>query len=267
MKKVLVRTHTILLYTFALIGLVLTGGFFAIKFGFTNTSGVIDDQRSHFLNNHTPAWTKTEEWNTIKSAILKDRIDIKKASDIAGVPERMIITQLVVEQMRLFYSEREIFKAVFSPLKILGNQTQFSWGVTGMKEETAKIIENNLRATSSPFYIGTSTEKLLDFQTENKDKERFERLTDNKSRYYSYLYTGLYLRQIQEQWTKQGFDISKRPEILTTLFNIGFKHSKPKTDPKAGGAFIEIENVPYSFGTFGAEFYYSDELLEEFPRQ
>lgn len=267
MKKVLKHTARVSLYVFALIGFILTFGFFAIKFGFTNTKGIVDEQRSYFLNNHTPAWTKTEEWQTIKDAILKDRVDIKKASALSGTSERLIVTQLIVEQMRLFYSEREIFKAVFSPLKILGNQTQFSWGVTGIKEETARAIEDNLKNSSSTFYLGKDFETILDFKKDDINKERFQRLTDEKSRYYSYLYTGLYLRQIKEQWAKEGFDLSKRPEIFTTLFNIGFKKSVPKSNPKPGGASIEIEDVSYSFGTFGAEFYYSDELLEEFPRE
>jgi hypothetical protein len=68
------------------------------------------------------------------------------------------------------------------------------------------------------------------------------------------------------QWKNAGFDISARPEILSTLYNIGFSHSKPNANPSSGGAAIEVGGVTYSFGDLAAQFYYSNELISEFPR-
>ncbi len=261
----------ILLYLFAFIGFVLVGGFFAVKLGLTNTAGIIDKQRESFLKKATekPAnliWAKGEEWQTFKDAVGKDKKDVERAAELSEVPPRLIVAQLVSEQLRLFYTNRELLKTVFAPLKILGNQSQFSWGVAGLKQETAKQIEEHLKNPDSVFYIGKKFENLLDFQTKNPDQERFARITDENSRFYSYLYTGLYLKQIETQWQKNGFDISTRPEVLSTLFNIGFEHSAPKTDPKIGGSAIEIDGKTYSFGGLAGEFYHSDELATEFPR-
>ena len=136
----------------------------------------------------------------------------------------------------------------------------------GIKQETAVAIENNLKSTSSPFYIGPSYERLLDFDATDTDSERFARLTDDKSRYYSYLYAGLYLKEIMTQWKVAGYDISNRPDILSTLFNIGFEHSKPNADPEVGGAEIDIGANKYSFGGLAGEFYNSNELTEQFPK-
>ncbi|MDP3962416.1 MAG: hypothetical protein Q8Q03_00910 [bacterium] len=245
------------IYALALIGLILVAGYLAVKFGFTNTKGIIDNQREYFQDemSSSDTWRKTEEWNVLKEAILKDRDSLDKASLDSGIKARMIVAPLVVEQLRLYHSEREIFKSIFAPLRILGNQSQFSWGVMGIKQETARQIERNMK----------NDENILEFTTDNSDKERFTRLTDEKDRYYSYLYAGLMMKQIQTQWAKAGFPIENRPDIIATLFNIGFENSNPHANPLSGGSRIEISGIEYSFGSLAKSFYDSQELREEFP--
>ena len=269
---------------FAVIGFLLTAAFFAIKYGVTNTTGIIDNQREDFINagkqNATTStiakqniqqsgnlyWITLPEWQTIKDAVVKDKILIYQTGATTGITPRLIVAQLVVEQLRLFYTERESYKKFFEPLKILGSQTKFSWGVMGIKEDTAVQIENHLKDSTSQFYLGKSFENLLDFKTSNITEERFTRMTDQHAHYYSYLYAALFLKQIETQWRNAGIDISKRPEIMTTLYNIGFSHSVPKPNPQSGGVEIKIYDHVYSFGSLGVEFYNSNELIEEFPR-
>ena len=198
--------------------------------------------------------------------MLKDTADINRAAALSEVPPRLIVANLLVEQLRLFYSDRTVFEQVFAPLQILGDQSQFSWGVMGIKETTAEEIENNLENPSSAFYPGAQYEHLLDFTTSDTGSERFARLTSDASRFYSYLYAGIYLQEIMTQWKNAGYDISNRPDILSTLFNIGFAHSTPNATPHVGGAEIDIGGAAYSFGGLAGEFYNSNELLTQFPR-
>lgn len=102
---------------------------------------------------------------------------------------------------------------------------------------------------------------------EGSDPEqvRFDRITDTKNTYYSYLYPGLFMRQVIAQWRADGFDISDRPDVLSTLYNLGFNRSIPKANPAAGGAPITVNGTLYNFGQLGYEFYYSGELVQEFP--
>jgi hypothetical protein len=260
-------------YTFAVFGVLLIGVFFAVQFGLTNESGVIDSQRGAFLapqaaqsSTSTPAWAGSEEWKTLKDAILKDRESIYKAAALAGIPSRLLVAELMVEQLRLFFDNRELFKTVFAPLKVLGNQSQFSWGVMGIKQDTAREIERNLTDTNSPFYPGSAYTRLLDFTTDNPDRERFQRMIDDRDRFYSYLYASLYLKEVLAQWQKAGFDISGKPEIISTLYNIGFENSHPNAAPRVGGSEIRIGGATYSFGGLAAQFYVSQELIEYFPR-
>jgi len=90
------------------------------------------------------------------------------------------------------------------------------------------------------------------------------RLTDPHNHYYSYLYTALLLKEEMTQWQSAGYPIDNRPEILATLFNIGFSHSTPNADPQTGGATITINGEDYTFGSLAFSFYYSNELTD-FP--
>lgn len=277
--KVLFR---FLVYAFALVGFVLTMGYLAIKFGLTNEWGTIDEQRDAFLKSgyfdtqvawasttiekKLMPWKELEEWRVIKEALIKDKDVLARAAHDSGVNPRIIAAQVAVEQLRLFTTNRELFKSVFAPLKILGTQSQFSWGVVGIKEETAIQVENNLKDQSSPFYLGKEYEHLLDFKTDNTGEERFMRIISEDDRYFSYLYAGLHIKQLEMQWKNAGHDISQRPEIISTLFNIGFRYSKPHANPKSGGASLSINGTQYSFGSLAGEFYNSSELVDIFPR-
>ena len=270
MKFSLKKIFQLFVYVFAVIGFLFVAVYFALESGLTKTTGIIDQQHDYFKNisSSTEPWMQSEEWAVLKQAITKDTPEINKAASIVGISPRLIVSALIVEQLRLFYSNREIFKSVFAPLKILGVQSQFSWGVMGIKQDTAIQIENNLVDTTSPFYIDSAHAHILDYSatTTDKDTARFARLTDEHDRYYSYLYAGIEFKEFIEQWHTAGFDISNRPEILATLFNIGFQHSIPNANPESGGAVIDIGTSTYSFGDLAGQFYYSDELTSEFPR-
>ncbi|MDD4931074.1 MAG: hypothetical protein PHG66_02865 [Candidatus Colwellbacteria bacterium] len=354
MKKILSISFRFAIIVFAVIGLLLTAGFFAVKWKLTDVKGVIDPEDRVFANLHsitgsslgseqgisisaispkdacrlsvvmkvypdigdavfkaidqeTPisvvssmisaalvgiekadpsvsgfisrcsdipgystgkssvAWMETEEWRVFEEAVKKDSLIITEVGRKTGVSPRLIVGELVGEQLRLFNSDREVFKQFFAPLKILGNETKFSLGVTGIKEETAIQIENNLKDRKSVYYLGPDYEEFLDFKTTDHDVERIERLTDKKNRYYPYLYTALFIKQIEKQWSSAGYNISDRPEIIGTLFNIGFKGSKPNADPKVGGALIVIGEGEYTFGSLVYDFYYSGRMIDEFP--
>ena len=255
-----------IIFIFAVIGIVVVGVFIAIKFHLTNTPGIIDTENRYLQATVKTAWKQTEEWKTLKIAIISDKDVINRAAHEAQIEPRLIVAQLVVEQMRLFNSERETFKQIFQPLRILGVQSQFSWGVMGLKQDTAIAIEQHIKDNASSYYLGPLYEHVLDATSTDPNTERFNRLTDAHNHFYSYLYAGIFLKQIMVQWKNAGFDISNRPEILSTLFNIGFQHSTPNADPKVGGAEINIGGEKYIFGELAYVFYNSDELTAEFPR-
>ena len=213
-------------------------------------------------------WMNISEWQTFKVAVSKDKKLIDSVANETGVEGRLIVSCLVGEQIRLFNSGREAYKKWIGPLKVLSVESQFSFGVTGIKELTAKNIEYYLKDPASEFYLGEKYEHLLDFKgqdTATINQERIDRLTNYHNHYYSYLYAAIFLKQVKLQWERAGFPIDDRPEILATLFNVGFPQSEPKSNPRVGGSTIKIYDKPYSFGAIAYQFYYSGDLYDVFP--
>lgn len=257
---------------FAGIGFVLVAGYIAMKFKLTSTSGVMDTESINFakpteqekIYTHFPL-AHTPEWNAFKQAVVKDKPILDKISKETGIPSRLLISILVPEQMRLFHSDRPLFKKVFEPLKMLGSQSQFSWGIFGIKDETARSVEEFLLNKNSPLYPGKTFENKLAFYTDDIDEERFQRIINEHDHAYAYLYTAMFIAEIEAQWKKAGVSLVSKPEIIATLWNLGFEKSKPHNNPKSGGSTIDINGTTYSFGALAGAFYYSDELIELFP--
>ena len=215
-------------------------------------------------NPNVVPWMATPEWEALKQAILYDSALINQAGRLTGVEARLIAGCLIGEQIRLFSSKREVYKRYLGPVKMIV-QSQFSHGVNGIKDFTAEAVEEHLRDPQSEYYMGPAYEHLLDFATDNHAEERYRRLVDYGNHLYSYIYTGCILHQTMLQWRRAGYDISDRPDLLFTLFNIGFSQSHPKPDPMPGGSHITVGDREYTFGAIGFDFYYSGELARVFP--
>lgn len=265
-----------LIIVFALIGLLFTGVFLAMQFDLLNVRGGIDSRNEFFGTPETSkpciteeitcAWNQSPEWIVVREGLTKDENIIKRVAEETGVEARLIASVVIPEQIRFFTSEREVFKRYFEPLKILGSLSQFSLGVTGIKQETAEEIERYANDSTSPFYPGKDSARLIAYTGERSRDELFKRLTDEKDHYYSYLYTALFLKEVETQWGKAGFSLENKPEILITLFNLGFEKSVPNANPQVGGASVEVGGTIYSFGELGSLFYNSNELANIFPR-
>ncbi len=222
-------------------------------------------QKPSYRHESAFEWMNIEEWRTFKEAVAKDKKLIDSVANQTGVEARLIVSCLVGEQIRLFNSDREAYKKWIGPLKVLSVESQFSVGVTGIKEHTAQKIERFIKDSTSVFYLGKKYEHLLDFRTADTAQERMDRLTSFRNHYYSYMYAALFLKQMKVQWEKAGYPIDHRPEILATLFNVGYPQSVPKANPKVGGSTIKVDNKAYSFGAIAYQFYYSGELFDMFP--
>lgn len=283
-KKIKIALFALVI-VFAGIGLLFTGVFVAMQFGLLNVRGSIMERNTFFTDDasmpaaalasdpcidalrNSCAWNETPEWAVVAGGLTKDAAVIERVAGETGVDARLLAAVVIPEQIRFFTSEREVFKRYFEPLKILGSLSQFSLGVSGIKQETARKVETYANDPSSLFYPGPEAAKLLAYPENagNLDTALYNRLTDEKDHYYSYLYTAVYLKEIMTQWSKAGFDITDDEDALITLFNIGFENSRPHATPRAGGALISVGGETYSFGQLGGAFYRSSELSSLFP--
>lgn len=279
------KALTALVIIFACIGLLFTAVFLGMRLGIFNVRGSIDERNRFFLTSvdtsdsktlHEPCtdmrdvcrWNETPEWLVVGGGLQKDASVITRVAGETGVPARLIAAVVVPEQLRFFTAEREVYKRYFEPLKILASLSQFSLGVSGIKQETAEAIERHAIDAQSPFYPGERYGAFMAYQDGPSDRkeELYNRLTDPKDHYYSYLYTAIYIREVSEQWRKAGYDIADNPEIVATLFNLGFGASKPNVAPRAGGAAITVGGTTYSYGELAGEFWRSEELADVFAK-
>lgn len=257
-----------------------------MQIGAFNVKGSISDRNTFFTNSSssTPLPKKeestclngkdvcdiflTKEWQTVSFGLQKDAPVITQVSRETGAPPRLIASLAIPEQIRFFSAERESYKKYFEPLKILGTMSQFSLGVTGIKPKTATEIEDNLHATTSPYYLGETYEHILDYKEgEDRDEIQYKRLTNSKDHYYSYLYTALFIKQIETSWKASGHPIKETDRgVYATLFNLGFSKSNPNETPKLGGAVIAVGGKKYTYGDIADIFLKSDTLTTEFPQ-
>lgn len=211
-------------------------------------------------------WLDSAEWNVLRTAFTRDSEVINKVAKELDISPRLLITPIIGEQLRFFTSARSTFKNYLEPAKQFIYLSKFSYGLAGMKPETAERIEQNLKNQNSPFYLGEKYESILDYpEGVDPNIERINRIDNKKDHYYVYLYVGLYLKQFEAQWKKAGYPVDGRPEILATLYNLGHNRSIPKAKPDAGGAVITIDNISYTFGGLAYDFYWSGEMQELFP--
>ncbi len=284
-KKTFKKIFEYLLYLFAIIGFIFVFIYFAIQFGWLNVRGSASQRNSYFNivkgNNirilevkneklcvpaSSCAWASSEEWALMKEVFTRDQEIIKKAANDAGIEPRILLGGIIGEQFRFFGNRRESFKQYFEPLKILASLSNTSYGIAGLKPKTLMQIEDHMKDPSSPFYLGPEMENFFVYdEGADIEKVRFNRITDVNDPYYSYLYAGLYMKQIQTQWINSGYDISERPDVFGTLYNLGFYYSVPKQNPQSGGSIVIVNGMSYNFGDISYEFYYSDELSDIFP--
>jgi hypothetical protein len=272
--------YHVVLYGFALIGFIFVAVFIALRLGLLNVKGASSERNKYFNLNSANVlsaissddkyiksdWMNSGEWYLMKHVFIRDQEIIKKAAKDSGVDARIILGGVMGEQFRFFSNRRESFKNYFEPMKILASLSNVSFGIAGLKPKTLNQIESNLSNIHSPFYLGPEMENVISYESgDDIESVQMSRITDTKNPYYSYLYVGLFMRQIHSQWLNAGFDLSDKPGIYATLYNLGFYYSRPKADPRIGGSVIIINGHEYTFGDIAHEFYFSEELIDVFP--
>ncbi len=131
------------LYFALCITLLYIAGLFAVRHGFTNVE-------STTVENTSSAWKESEEWTTLKEILITEAPDIRKAASVSSTSPRLIASLAVVEQLRVFSDNRELFKTIFAPTKKMAMQNQFSMGIFRNKTQNcsgnrAKRKYSNLR--------------------------------------------------------------------------------------------------------------------------
>jgi len=209
----------------------------------------IDSSRDVVVPGTVFEWSRTEAWDSTMSALRADLPAITSAAREMELSPRLVALPALCEQLRRAESFRDRYKRMFGQFIPTGN---LSMGVTGVKPETVR----RLSRWCEPRY-----RYLVD---SIPDEEIARRLQSGDHR-WAYRYAALCLRCIRAQWAEAGVDLSQRPEILMTIYNLGMNKCPPRPNPQAGGAIFTLDGVEYTFGSFAWEFYWSGRAYPELP--
>lgn len=194
-------------------------------------------------------WSDTPLWDSTKVALQGDLPLIREAATRMGLSPRLVALPALCEHLRRAESFREAYKRFFTKFVPMGN---LSMGVTGIKPESLADLVPWCDSADLP---------LVDSMPLDTIRRRLQ----STDRSWSYLYAALYMKCILKQWNAAGVDLSRRPEIVMTVYNLGMRHCPPRPNPLAGGAVFEIGGTEHSFGSFSREFYWSGQMYPLLP--
>ena len=195
------------------------------------------------------AWSRSPLWDSTALAVRRDLPVIESAARRMGVSPRLVALPAICEQLRRAESFREAYKRFFTSFVPLSN---VSVGVTGIKPESLDRLLPFCDSLDRPLIDSVPVETI-------------RRRLQEPDHAWSYLYAALYMKCILRQWREAGVDLSQRPEIVMTVYNLGVNRCPPRPDPLAGGAVFTIDGVEHSFGSFAREFYWSGLLYPQLP--
>lgn len=130
-----------------------------------------------------------------------------------------------------------------------------SLGFSQVKMKTAYFIERQLSDSTSKFYCGTKYENILEVS-----KTPFQLIEKLKNDSLNILYASAYLRVIQSFWSKSGYSIDEKPEIIGSLYQLGLFHPngkvrEPHFYPKANKFGQKVKESIELFSDFKNENY------------
>lgn len=176
----------------------------------------------------------------------KNKAELSTISDLLKIDQKIIMSIVLVEQLRAAETDRDRVKRL-AEKSMLNSFTMFSLWIAWMKVSTAEKIEWYIKNPKSEFYLWKEYEDIFKFSRKDKWQERYDRLTDNNSYYWQYLYAWVNSKMIQKQWNDQWFNIDDKVWIIWTIYNLWFQKSVPKQSPSLWGANILYQWNSYLF--------------------
>jgi len=229
---------------------------------------IIDNQKFQYIINKL---LSNDYYNNIKEASRKTWID-----------KKLIISAIAVEQLRYLNSNRAFAKKLLMQNRFLTNFSKFSYWLGWIKVPTFIKINQRLKEYE-PFIYNKyflyydklsqktdeeiNTQKGLEQQNsnnENQDLYNKDKIIELLKKHdISTLYTAGLLLSIIDKRKKYWINISYKPWIILTLYNM-WNIKTPHKNPWIGGALIPVlENKKKYFWEIWSIFYnYIDFYLD-----
>ena len=153
--------------------------------------------------------------------------NIKNASEFFKVDPQIVATVVFVEQ----YFNYNWMDELTDRLGASGINT--SVGLGQVRMQTVKYIEQ--LGLIDPVDVSSSPKYLFGLFRKTEDALRYERLMDDRT---NLMYVAAYLKSFQDNWSSAFPEITDRPDILGSLYNLGHTNNdgtprKPHSNPQA----------------------------------
>lgn len=182
-----------------------------------------------------------------REGILKN---IKLESQRLGIDEELVISSMIGEQFRIACnSQRDSVKKAIvgtTPRRLVSYD--ISLWVWGVKVSTAREIFKHADAR------WTASERFLQYDRYSDGELATAMSTDD------YLQAALptnLVKNILVRWANHWYDISGKPGVVWTLYNMGNNEKKkPNANPKLGWAVIRVGARRFTYGELSAAVYW-----------
>ena len=183
---------------------------------------------------------------------------INKYSNELGVDARIVAGVIYVEMFRNLTTEKGFIEQKLESRHVTRTLLKIKGHTVGIGQIHMQVMERcieNFNNPNSPFYMGKEFENYVtwkDFDKAEEAKNYVDELGIHHSEYTNpdaqIKFVAAMIAQLQTQWKNAGYDISDKPEILGTLYNLGFDKSNPKANPRSGGSINFIFGKEMRFG-------------------
>jgi len=166
----------------------------------------------------------------IKSKMIPLRANIFASAEKFSI-DPYLLGAILIDEIAHLHPLEEILDTL--GVKIIGGNT--SVGIAQVKTDTANSI------IAQGFYNPNSDDSALPFKKLDKTAREhlYTYLVDPK---HCIFFAGAYIRYIIDYWASY-VDLTKRPDIIGTLYSQGY--GKPKSNPKANERGIQIATEFY----------------------
>lgn len=147
----------------------------------------------------------------------------------------LIKAAIMTEQLRWFFTYRWMVKQLIWTQRYMMVMQQASRGIGGVKEKTARDVEEYVRQYRPELW--SQTFAYLDGATD-RSQRRFAAMTNNQNYAHQIAYVAWTLAMYRDQWKREGILLDQAPGVLLTLYNIWAR--TPQPNPQMGGAVLRI---------------------------
>jgi hypothetical protein len=196
---------------------------------------ILQDERSQYVIKQLTSWDYYSH--------------IQQVSNIFQIDQKLLVSAIGVEQFRYLTTNRAYAKKMIKSNKHLTKFSKFSYGPWWIKVATAREIQDSVKKYNPEIY-----QKYFQEDVWLKNSALIEKLEDE---FWGILYAWALIYSIQERWKQAWFDISHKPGVLITLYNMwNPKHKKPHANPDIWGSIIIVEWDKRYFWEIWELFYY-----------